>query len=38
VADSYITLEPFSEDFFQGSQGVIDRMAKRIVESLEAEW
>ena len=29
---------PYNEDFFQGSQDVINRAAARIVEQMEADW
>jgi len=35
---TYIPPEPFAEEFFQGSQEVINRMAERIVEQMEADW
>ena len=38
VADTYITESPISEDFFQGSEAVINRVARRIVEQMEADW
>jgi len=38
VADSYITHEPVGEDFFQGSEADIDKAARRIVETMEADW
>lgn len=38
VADTYITHEPLGEGFFQGSEAVINRIARRLVEQMEAEW
>jgi len=29
---------PLSEDFFQGSQDALNRLARRIVEKMEADW
>jgi len=37
-ADTYIPPPPLSEDFFQGSEGAINKLAKRIVEQMEADW
>ena len=34
----YIPPVPFREDFFQGSEEAINRLAVRIVEAMEAEW
>lgn len=38
VSATYIPAEPLSEDFFQGSEDVINRLAKRIVEQMEERW
>ena len=38
VVDSYIPPEPIGEDFFQGSEAVINRIAHRVVETMEADW
>lgn len=38
IAGTYIPPQPFSEDFFQGSEDVIDKLARRIVERMEADW
>ena len=38
ISKTYISHEPFDEDFFLGSGEVIDEMARRIVERLEADW
>jgi len=37
-AGDYITHEPFSRDFFQGSEDVINKLARRIVEEMEKPW
>jgi hypothetical protein len=34
----YIPLSPLSEDFFQGSEDVINRLAQRVVEQMESDW
>ncbi len=38
TAGVYIPLAPLSEDFFQGSEEAINRLAKRVVEKMEAPW
>jgi len=38
AAGSYIPPAPLSEDFFQGSQDALNRLARRIVEKMEADW
>ncbi len=38
VADTYIPHRPVGEDFFQGSESLINRLARRIVETMEAPW
>jgi hypothetical protein len=38
VAGVYIPPSPFNEDFFQGSEDVINQLAKRVVEQMENEW
>lgn len=35
---TYIPPDPFGEDFFQGSEDLVNRMARRIVEEMEADW
>ena len=35
---TYIPPAPLGEDFFQGSEDVVNRLAKRIVEQMEADW
>jgi outer membrane lipopolysaccharide assembly protein LptE/RlpB len=37
-AGSYIPLAPLGEDFFQGSEDVVNKLAQRIVEQLEVDW
>lgn len=37
-AGTYIPPQPLGEDFFQGSEDVVNRLAKRIVEQMEAAW
>ena len=34
----YIPPAPLDEDFFQGSEDVINKLAKRVVEKMEASW
>ena len=34
----YVTASPLSEDFFQGSEDALNRLAKRVVEKMEADW
>lgn len=38
AAGRYIPRAPFSEDFFQGSEDAIDKLARRIVEEMEDDW
>jgi hypothetical protein len=38
VSDTYIPAAPFNEDFFQGSEAVIDKIARLVVEQMESEW
>lgn len=38
VSGTYIPHEPVSEDFFIGSEDVIDRLARRVVEQMESDW
>jgi hypothetical protein len=38
VSGTYIPQAPFDEDFFQGSEDVINRLAQRVVEQMEAPW
>ncbi len=38
VADVYIPPDPFNEDFFRGSESLMESLARRIVETMEADW
>lgn len=38
VVGVYIPPSPFDEDFFQGSEDVINQLARRVVEHMESEW
>ncbi len=38
VTSVYLPSQPLEEDFFQGSQDLIERLAVRIVETMEADW
>lgn len=38
VVGTYIPHEPLGEDFFQGSQDMMEKASRRIVEYMEAEW
>lgn len=38
VAATYIPAAPFNEEFFTGSQDVMQRLAERIVEQMEEPW
>jgi len=38
VAGTYIPPAPLGEDFFQGSEDVVNELARRIVEQMEADW
>lgn len=37
-SSTYIPQQPYSEDFFQGSEGAINEIARRIVERLQSDW
>jgi len=37
-AGAYVPPQPFGEDFFQGSEDVVNKLARRIVEQMEADW
>ncbi len=37
VANVYLPTPPYNEDFFQGSQDVIDRLAERVVEKMQVD-
>ncbi len=38
ASSTYIPHEPFSEEFFHASEDVVNELAIRIVEKLEADW
>ncbi|RPI64075.1 MAG: hypothetical protein EHM48_01455 [Planctomycetaceae bacterium] len=38
VTATYIPLQPFSEDFFQGGQDAANRIAQAVVEQMESDW
>lgn len=38
VASTYIPHDPLNEDFFQGSEDAMTRMAQRIVELMQEDW
>ena len=38
VARTYVPAGPMNQGFFQGSEDVINHIARRIVESMEVEW
>ena len=38
VTAAYIPHDPLGEDFFQGSQQVIEKASRLIVEHMEADW
>ncbi len=38
VSGSYTREDPITEDFFQGSEDVINRLARRVVEHMEQPW
>ena len=38
VAGTYVPEEPLGEEFFQGSEEIINRVAERVVEQMEADW
>jgi len=37
-SDVYISPSPLNEDFFQGSEDTINRLAQRVVEQMAADW
>lgn len=37
-SDTYIPRQPLGEDFFQGSESLINKLAQRIVEQMEVDW
>ncbi len=38
VSGRYAREGPISEDFFQGSENTVNRLARRVVETMEAPW
>ncbi len=38
VAGIYLPPVPFNEDFFQGSEDLLDKLARRVVETMESDW
>ena len=38
VAVIYLPSEPFNEDFFRGSEDLMDRIARRVFEKMERRW
>ncbi|MBN1553688.1 MAG: hypothetical protein JXA11_03000 [Phycisphaerae bacterium] len=38
VSAVYLPSAPFNEDFFIGTEDLSDRLAKRIVETMESDW
>jgi hypothetical protein len=38
VAAVYLPTPPFNETFFVGSEDLMDRLARRIVETMESDW
>lgn len=38
VSDVYLPPSPFNEGFFLGSEALMERLARRIVETMEADW
>ncbi|MCJ7544284.1 MAG: LPS assembly lipoprotein LptE [Phycisphaerae bacterium] len=38
ISGSYTREDPITEDFFQGSEDVINRLARRVVEHMEQPW
>ncbi len=38
IAGVYLPPAPFNEDFFEGSQDLMDKLARRVVETMEADW
>ena len=38
VSDTYIPDRGFREDFFLGSEGAINKLARRVVEKMEYAW
>jgi hypothetical protein len=38
VSGTYIPSAPFNENFYQGSDDIINKAAQRIVEQMESDW
>ncbi len=38
IGGTYLPPGPLHEDFFQGSETIVNRIARRVVEQMEAEW
>ena len=38
TSTTYITANPFNEDFFRGSEDLMNRIARRIVDRLQPGW
>lgn len=38
ITSNYIPPLPFNEDFFEGSEDAINRLARRVVEQMEEDW
>ncbi len=38
VSAVYLPTAPFNENFFLGSEALAERLAIRIVETMEADW
>jgi hypothetical protein len=38
VSDVYLPPGPFNEGFFLGSEALMERLAQRIVETMESDW
>lgn len=38
VATTYLPTDPYNERFFRGSEDALDEIARRVVETMEADW
>jgi hypothetical protein len=38
AAGVYHPTPPFNQEFFRGSERIIDKLARRIVEQMAADW
>lgn len=38
VASTYLPTDPYNERFFRGSEDALDEVARRVVETMEADW